>query len=71
MWEPIVAVIATFLIGLVAGHKYWIRGIRSAKEFHDVVGAVIEAAEDEKIMPEEVKKIVKETKEFANALKGT
>ncbi len=70
MWEPIVAAIATFLIGLVAGHKYWIRAIRSVKEFHDVVGAVLEAVEDEKITPEEAKKIAKEAKEFANALKG-
>ena len=70
MWEPIAAIIVTFLIGLVASHKYWPRAIRSAKEFGDVISSVLEAVEDEKITEEEVKRISKEAKEFVEALKG-
>ena len=51
--------------------QYAKKYIRAAKEFADVIIAVHNAAEDEKVTPEEVQKIVLEAKEayeFAKTL---
>lgn len=69
MWEPVVAPIVTFVIGLLLGKPVWKRFLRSAKELHDVFGAVLRAVEDGKIEESEVREIVKEAKEFVKSIK--
>ena len=68
MWE-VIASLATFALGLVGGHYLWQKGIKSAKEFSDVINSVLRAVEDGRITEAEVKQIVKEAREFIRALR--
>jgi hypothetical protein len=63
-----VAMVITFLIGLVLGHKYWTGGVKIYSEMVDVAVKVREALADNKIKKAELQEIIKEVNDVFDAV---
>jgi len=68
--EVFVSAVISFLIGVVATKKWWIKGINVFNEVVDVADKVREALEDDEVSADELKAILKEVRDVLKLLEG-
>jgi len=65
MYEQLVAMVASFFLGLGIGQKLG----KATKELSDVLNSITKAMKDGNITPEELEEIKKEISEFLSTIK--